>query len=121
MNLREKSNKTGFLFTNHIGIDGGEFIDAVWVYWSKNLNKWNPDNKAIVLDGKNCNWSKKCVGLPSVLAVGNKLALYYDAPGNNSTSHKKRNIGLAWLDLPLSPPKKSRSKNGKASEKTIIN
>jgi predicted GH43/DUF377 family glycosyl hydrolase len=109
----EKSNKTWFLFTNHIGIDGGEFTDAVWVYWSKNLNEWNPDNKAIVLDGKNCNWSKKCVGLPSVLAVGNKLALYYDAPGNNSTSHMKRNIGLAWLDLPLSPPDKNQTKNSK--------
>jgi len=101
----EKSNKTWFLFTNHIGIDGGEFTDAIWVYWSKNLNKWDAENKAVVFDDSNCNWSKKCIGLPSVLAVGNRLALFYDAPGDSSTSHMKRNVGLAWLELPLSPPK----------------
>ena len=50
----EPSNKTWFLFTNHIGLDGGEYTDAVWVYWSKDLNKWDAKNKAVVLDGKNC-------------------------------------------------------------------
>ncbi len=100
----EKSNKTWFLFTNHIGIDRGEYTDAIWVYWSKDLNKWDPKNKAVVLDGKNCSWSKKCIGLPSVVQVGKKLALFYDAPGGNSTSHMKRHVGLAWLGLPLSPP-----------------
>lgn len=102
----EKSNKTWFLFTNHIGIDGGEFTDAVWVYWSNDPNKWNPENKAVVLDGQNCTWSKKCVGLPSVMVVGKRLAIFYDAPGENSTSHMRRSVGLAWLELPLSPPKK---------------
>jgi predicted GH43/DUF377 family glycosyl hydrolase len=100
----EKSNNTWFLFTNHIGIDGGEFTDAIWVYWSKNLNKWDPVNKAIVLDGHNCSWSKKCIGLPSVIHVGDQLALFYDAPEDNSTSHMKRHIGLAWLKLPLTIP-----------------
>lgn len=101
----EQTNKTWFLFTNHIGIDDEkEFTDAVWVYWSKDLNKWNSADKAVVLDGNNCSWSNKCIGLPSVLEVGNKLELFYDAPGGNSTSHMKRNIGLAWLDLPLIIP-----------------
>jgi predicted GH43/DUF377 family glycosyl hydrolase len=100
----EKSNETWFLFTNHIGIDEGEFTDAIWVYWSKDLNKWDSENKAIVLDDKNCSWSKKCIGLPSVVQANKKLALFYDAPGGNSNSHMKRNIGLAWLDLPLSIP-----------------
>ena len=100
----EKSNKTWFLFTNHIGIDRGEYTDAVWVYWSKDLNRWDPKDKAVVLDGRNCTWSKKCIGLPSVVRVGGRLALFYDAPGGDSTSHMKRNIGLAWLDLPLSVP-----------------
>jgi predicted GH43/DUF377 family glycosyl hydrolase len=103
----EKSNKTWFLFTNHIGIDRGEYTDAVWVYWSKDLNKWDPKNKAVVLDGQNCTWSKKCIGLPSVVPFGKRLALFYDAPGGASTSHMKRNIGLAWLDLPLAPPVKA--------------
>ena len=101
----EKSNKTWFLFTNHIGIDRGEYTDAIWVYWSKDLNKWDPANKAVVLDGQNCTWSKKCIGLPSVVPVGRRLALFYDAPGGDSTSHMRRHIGLAWLDLPLSVPR----------------
>jgi len=100
----EESNKTWFLLTNHIGIDRGEYTDAVWVYWTRVLNKWDPANKAVVLDGRNCTWSKKCIGLPSVVRVGNRLALFYDAPGGNSVSHMKRHVGLAWLELPLSPP-----------------
>lgn len=101
----EKSIKTWFLFTNHIGIeDGKEFTDAVWVYWSQDLNSWDPQNKAVVMDAKNCSWSKKCIGLPSVVQVGNRLALFYDAPGENSISHMKRNVGLAWINLPLSIP-----------------
>jgi predicted GH43/DUF377 family glycosyl hydrolase len=103
----EKSNKTWFLFTNHIGIGGGEYTDSVWVYWTKDLNKWNAADKAVVLDGENCKWSKKCIGLPSVVPVGGRLALFYDAPGGDSISHMKRDVGLAWLELPLSPPKKA--------------
>ena len=104
----EKSNTTWFLFTNHIGIDGGEYTDAIWVYWSKDLNKWDPKNKAVVLDGHNCTWSKKCIGMPSVIKVGKRLAVFYDAPGGNSTSHMKRHVGLAWLDLPLAIPNTKR-------------
>ena len=58
----------------------------------------------MVLDGKNCTWSKKCIGMPSVVRVGKRLVVFYDAPGGNSTSHMKRDIGLAWLELPLLPP-----------------
>jgi len=100
----EKSITTWFLFTNHIGIDGGEYTDAIWVYWSKDLNKWDPNHKAVVLDGRNCTWSNRCIGLPSVVRAGRRLALFYDAPGGNSTSHVKRHVGLAWLNLPLAPP-----------------
>jgi hypothetical protein len=38
------------------------------------------------------------------LPIDGKLAVLYDAPGGESTSHMKRDIGLAWLDLPLNPP-----------------
>jgi len=102
----EKSNGWWFLFTNHVGVNdsGHEWTDAVWVYWSKDPTKWNPDRKAVVLDGRNCSWSSKCVGMPSVVKVGSRLALFYDAPGGNSISHMGRDIGLAWLDLPLTPP-----------------
>ena len=46
----EPANQTWFLFTNHVGIDGFEYTDAVWVYWSKDLNRWDPAHKAVVLD-----------------------------------------------------------------------
>ena len=104
----EERIDTWFLFTNHIGIDEGtEYTDAIWVYWSKNLNKWNSENKAVVLDGENCIWSNKCIGLPSVVKVGKRLAIFYDAPEGNSISHMKRSVGLAWLNLPLSVPEKN--------------
>ena len=32
------------------------------------------------------------------------MAVLYDAPGGNSTSDMRRDIGLAWLNLPLIPP-----------------
>lgn len=103
----EPTNKTWFLFTNHVGIRGGrEYTDAVWVYWTKNLNRWNPRNKAVVLDPSNCTWSKNVIGLPSVVKAGNRLAIVYDGLDEDSLSHMRRDIGLAWLDLPLRPPKR---------------
>ena len=66
----EDANKTWFLFTNHIGIDHrGEYTDAVWVYWSKDLDRWDPAHKAIVLDGQNCTWSTR-LRRPSVGGEG---------------------------------------------------
>jgi predicted GH43/DUF377 family glycosyl hydrolase len=100
----EPAGKTWFLFTNHIGLEGFEYTDAIWVYWTKDLNRWDAEHKAIVLDGKNCTWSRKCIGLPSVLKVGNRLAILYDAPGGDSKSHMNRDVGLCWLELPLRIP-----------------
>jgi predicted GH43/DUF377 family glycosyl hydrolase len=103
----EESNHTWFLFTNHIALDAqGEYTDAVWVYWSKDPEKWNPDDKAIVLDETNCKWSHRCIGMPTVIKFQNRLALLYDAPGENSVSHMRRSIGLAFLELPLVIPGK---------------
>ena len=106
----EKANKTWFLFTNHVGLRRGlEYTDAIWVYWSKNLNRWNPTHKAVVLDARNCAWSKDIIGLPSVIQVGKRLAVFYDGNGTGKLppgveSHMKRDVGLAWLNLPLIPP-----------------
>lgn len=100
-----------FLFTNHIGCRRNEwtgqleeYTDAVWVYWSRDPLRWNPRHKAVVLDGRNCRWSTACIGMPAVIERGGRLALLYDAPGGDSTSHMRRDIGLAWLDLPLALP-----------------
>ncbi len=97
----EPANQTWFLFCNHID---GDHTVSIWVYWTKDLNHWNAKDKAVVLDGSNCSWSKKCIGLPSVLKIGDRLAIFYDAPGGSSTDHMGRDVGLAWLNLPLIPP-----------------
>jgi predicted GH43/DUF377 family glycosyl hydrolase len=105
----DETSKYWFLFTNHIGIDAKdsvEYTDAIWVYWSKDINKWNVKDKAIVLDSTNCSWSKGAIGMPSVIKKGNSLAILYDAYEGYSTGHMKRNIGLAWLQLPLKIPVK---------------
>jgi len=108
----EKSNQTWFIFTNHVGIKGNlEYTDAIWVYWSKDLNNWDPANKAVVIDSTTSTWSKHIIGLPSVVQMGNRLAVFYD--GNNQAvmpqgfkSHMNRDIGLAWINLPIVPPTK---------------
>jgi predicted GH43/DUF377 family glycosyl hydrolase len=109
----EPANQTWFLFTNHVGLDGFEYTDAVWVYWSKDLNHWDPAHKAVVMDRSNCTWSKHIIGLPSVIRVGDRLALLYDGNAEAKMpvgvkSHMNRDIGLAWLPLPLVPPAEER-------------
>jgi predicted GH43/DUF377 family glycosyl hydrolase len=102
----EQANLTWFLFTNHVGIrKGAEYTDAIWVYWSKDLERWDPQNKAVVLDTANCKWTKNVVGLPSVIRVKDRLAVLYDGLAEDSLSHMRRDVGLAWLALPLQPPK----------------
>ena len=94
----EPTSNTWFLFVNHIG---NVCPDAVWVYWTKDVNHWNPACKAIVLDGSNCTWSHKCIGMPTVVPVGDKLYVFYDAPGGDSTNEMYRSVGKATLQLPL--------------------
>jgi hypothetical protein len=98
---------TWFLFTNHVGLKNGlEYTDAVWVYWTRDLERWDPAQKAVVLDGSNCSWSKEIIGLPSVVRAGDRLALFYDGYAGaglpkGAESHMRRDVGLAWLALPL--------------------
>ena len=56
-----------------------------------------------------CAWSKDCIGLPSVVKLGKRLAVLYDAPGGTSVSHMRRDVGLAWLELPLRLPASATS------------
>ena len=106
----DDETKTWFLFTNHVGVEGGlEYTDAIWVYWSRDPTRWNRDHKAVVLDRRNCKWSKHIIGLPSVVKAGNRLAIFYDGNGSATMprgvkSHMDRDVGLAWLGLPLIPP-----------------
>lgn len=101
----EQANDTWFLFTDHIALDAfGEYTDAALVYWTRDLNHWDPQDKAVVLDRTNCAWSPYVIGLPSVVPVGGRLAVFYDGRPAPDTSHMGRDVGVAWLDLPLRPP-----------------
>ncbi|MFC8125604.1 hypothetical protein [Streptomyces sp. NPDC057302] len=101
----EPAHDTWFLFTNHVGLDEhGEYTDAIWVYWTRDLLHWDPADKAVVLDRNNCAWSPFVIGLPSVLPSKGKLAVFYDGRAAQDTSHMGRDVALAWLDLPLRPP-----------------
>ncbi|NEB75804.1 hypothetical protein G3I40_11270, partial [Streptomyces sp. SID14478] len=102
----EPAGDTWFLFTNHVGLDEhGEYTDAIWVYWTRDLEHWDPADKAVVLDRNNCTWSPFVIGLPSVVPMNGRLAVFYDGRAAQDTSHMGRDVGLAWLDLPLRPPR----------------
>ena len=106
----QSSSSTYFMFVNHVGIqNGNEYGDAAWVYWTQDPTKWDASHKAIVIDGRSSNWSKAIIGIPSVLQVGDRLAVFYD--GNKSPSipsgaagNLGRDIGLAWVNLPINTP-----------------
>jgi hypothetical protein len=107
----QKSTNTWFLFTNHVGIGANkeEFTDQIWAYWTNDLNIWSAEHKFIVLEGSDSSWSKAIVGLPSVLPVNGRLALFYDGLKSmqvpqGPASHVGRDIGLAWIDLPIKVP-----------------
>lgn len=101
----EPANRTWFLFTNHVGInkEREEYDDAIWVYWSKSLTRWDAEKRAIVLDSNNCHWAAGRIGMPSVVKVGNRLALFYDA-STSGIGNMKCDLGLGWMSLPLRPP-----------------
>ncbi|RED61983.1 MULTISPECIES: hypothetical protein [Cohnella] len=101
----EEETGTWFLFTNHVGLNEiKEYTDAIWVYWTKDIQKWNVDDKALVLDGSMCTWSKSVIGAPCVFRKGDKLAVYYDGVEGDSFHHFHRDIGVAWLNLPIAIP-----------------
>ncbi|MFC4305974.1 hypothetical protein ACFO1S_21315 [Cohnella boryungensis] len=105
----EEETGTWFLFTNHVGINEiKEYTDAVWVYWTKDIQRWNVDDKALVFDGSMCSWSKSVIGAPSVFRLGDKLALFYDGVEGSGFDHFHRDIGVAWLDLPIQIPQKQK-------------
>lgn len=90
------------------------------VHWTKKgavleLGRKGADDSASAsygvtfFDGKGWHMFIDIIGLPSVVHVGRRLAILYD--GNVAEqmptgvkSHMNRDVGLAWLDLPLVTP-----------------
>ena len=90
-----------WLFTNHIY--NNEYTNSVWVYWSYDPEKWNPENKAVVIDKTVSTFAKGAIGMPTVVRISkDKLGLLYDGALGDSTSHLDRHIGYAEISLPIS-------------------
>ena len=101
----EPANGYYFLFVNHIRTPQKDYTDAAWVYWTKDIDHWDQNNKAIVIDASVSTFAKGAVGMPTVVKVdSSKLALFYDGCVGTGTGHLGRSIGLAYIKLPLQPP-----------------
>lgn len=97
----EESSGWYWLFTNHIYRNS--YTDAVWVYRTRDLEKWDASEKAVVLDASVCAWAKGAIGMPAVVRKdADTLAMLYDAVPGGGTGHLNRSIGLAEIALPLS-------------------
>jgi hypothetical protein len=61
--LRMDAKDAGVVLRYGDGPDSCDIMGArdVWIYWSKDLNRWNPQHKAIVIDRQNCKLSRRCI------------------------------------------------------------
>lgn len=101
----EEATGYWFLFTNHIGQTNGiEHTDAIYVYWATDPTQFNTHDKAVVVDAEISGWSPRVIGLPSVVVIDGRLALYYDGNPIDTTGHGDRDIAVTFLDLPLEVP-----------------
>lgn len=98
----EDETDTWFMFVNHVHPAG--YTDAVWVYWSQDLASWDPARRAIVMDGAASCYAKGAIGNPSVVALEDRIAVYYDGRAGQDTSHMGRDIAVAYLPRPLRVP-----------------
>ena len=64
---------------------------------------WDPARRATVLDTTTSTWAKGVIGLPGIVSLGGRLALYYDGVAGSGRGHTGRDIGLAWLRSPTPP------------------
>jgi hypothetical protein len=51
-------------------------------------------HKSVVLDGQNCLWSHSVIGMPSVVPIGGRLALYFGGVEEEGIPHVGRDIGM---------------------------
>ncbi len=95
----EEESGLYWLFTNHIY--NNEYTNSVWVYWTKDLEHWNAEDKAVVVDKTVSTWAKGAIGMPTVVRRGDTLEVLYDGVKGEGTGHLERHIGLAEIKLPV--------------------
>jgi hypothetical protein len=102
--FHDRSTGLWWLLANRVGsqlgTDGHAYTDAIVAYWSTDWRRFDPAHKAVVLDASNSTWTR-VVGMCSLVRVGGRLAMFYDGAADGSTDHMGRDLGLAWLELPL--------------------
>lgn len=99
-----KQGDTYYMFVNHVGKNSaGEYTDSIWTYWSDDLESWDANNKAVVIDGQ-VSFSKVAIGLPAVIESAGRIAILYDGNEDMDQGHLNRDIGLAWVELPIVTP-----------------
>lgn len=97
----EESSGLWWLFTNHIYKNS--YTNSVWVYWSDDVEHWNPEHKAIVVDASVSTWAKGAIGMPTVIQKDDHtLTLLYDGICGDGIGHLDRRIGMCEISLPLS-------------------
>jgi hypothetical protein len=58
----------------------------------------------VVVDAASSCWSKETIGLPSVVVLEDRIAVYYDGRAQPTPSHMGRDIAVAYLPRPLRVP-----------------
>lgn len=71
----EPSNGYYFLFTNYI--KDSSYTDACWVYWTKDVENWDENNKAVVMDGTTSTWAHGAIGMPTVVKKDDKTLHWF--------------------------------------------
>ncbi|MFN2537548.1 MAG: twin-arginine translocation signal domain-containing protein [Mycobacteriales bacterium] len=97
-----------WLFANHIGTkrgsDGLLYTDGIWGYVSDSPTSFSAAHRVLVLDEAAAPWTR-VIGMPSVVPALGGLAVFYDGiAGGVRTDHMGRDIGMAFLPLPLRLP-----------------
>jgi hypothetical protein len=98
----EDETDTWFMFVNHAHPDG--YTDGIWAYWTQDLAVWDPRRRAIVVDGPSSCWSKQVIGNSSVIALEDRIAVYYDGRSGPGASHMGRDVAVGYLPRPLRVP-----------------
>ena len=94
-----------WLFANHIGTtpgsDGLLYTDGIWGYVSSDPTSFSAEQRVLVLDADSTPWTR-VIGMPSVVPALGGLAVFYDGiEGRLRTDHMGRDIGMAFLPLPI--------------------
>ena len=94
-----------WLFANHIGTtrgsDGLLYTDGIWGYVGSDPTSFSAEQRVLVLDTESAPWTR-VIGMPSVRPTAGGLAVFYDGiAGRTRTDHMSRDIGMAFLPLPV--------------------